>query len=252
MKDARWTVLAVLASAAMVIVSLIRGTPGEIVPAGELAPAPTHSAVPSPSQLRLDDDFARSGPGTFVLDRSAGPVLGSAGTLRRFHIAVEGNITQEIDEFARVVDAVLGDPRSWTASRQLRFQRVPEGVPADFTIHLVTRVTADKMCATGGMDIRVDGVPFTSCRLAHKVVINLDRWRLSVPDYVNGGVPLETYRQYVINHEVGHELGHGHEACPAPGRPAPTMSTQTLGLNGCTANPWPFLDGKRYAGPPVA
>ncbi len=241
----------------MVIVSLVRGTPDKPRKPEKVAtivPSASPSVEPAPQTpvLQLDGEFPRTGPGTFLYAQSEGPMLGDAGNLLRFHLAVESNLPDEIDEFTRMVDAVLGDPRSWIASRQLRFQREPEAVAADFTIHLVTRETANRMCRTGGLDIRVDGVPFTSCRITHKVVINLDRWRLSVPDYVNGGIPLETYREYVINHEVGHELGHGHEACPARGRPGPTMQTQTLGLKGCTANPWPYVGGKRYAGSPVA
>ena len=46
------------------------------------------------------------------------------------------------------------------------------------------------------------------------MIINLDRWRLSVPHFVDAGVPLDAYRTYVVNHEVGHQLGHGHERCP--------------------------------------
>jgi hypothetical protein len=252
MKDTRLTLLALLASAVMVIVTLVRGAHGTSADATELVSEPKVVAAQPAPVLQRGGDFARSGPGTFTYEGSQGPVLGAAGNVRRFHIAVEENLTEEIDEFARTVDTVLGDPRGWTASGQLRFQRVPEGTPADFTLHLVTRETAYQMCRTAGLDVRVDGVSFTSCRLTHKVIINLDRWRLSVPDYVSSGVPLETYRAYVINHEVGHELGRGHEACPATGQLAPTMAQQTLGLKGCTANPWPFVDGKRYAGPPVA
>ncbi|GAB3857578.1 hypothetical protein GCM10029963_55880 [Micromonospora andamanensis] len=55
---------------------------------------------------------------------------------------------------------------------------------------------------------------YTSCRLPGQVIINLARWLEAVPDY---GAPLEVYRAYVINHEVGHEFGEGHEACPVPG-----------------------------------
>ncbi|HCT78407.1 MAG TPA: hypothetical protein DGG94_05695 [Micromonosporaceae bacterium] len=244
-----------LAGVVLVVLGWLRGTPeAQVVAKPRTDPTVQPSAEPSQSAgpvLQIAGDFPKSGPGTFLIGKTGGPLIGSSGTLKRFRIAVESNVPDEIEEFTRMVDLTLADPRSWIAGKQHRFQRVAEGAAYDFTVHLVTRETAYQMCSVSGLDIRQDGVPYTSCQQVRKVIINLDRWRLSVPDYVNGGIPLETYRQYVINHEVGHELGRGHEACPGPGKPAPTMFRQTLGLKGCTANPWPYLDGKRYAGAPV-
>jgi hypothetical protein len=184
------------------------------------------------------------GAGTFIDVGSEGRILGTAGTLRRFHIAVENGINEDADAFATTVDEVLGDQRSWIASGQFRLQRVPRSAPAEFTIFLASPATSEEMCAVGGLHTE----KFTSCRLQGKVIINDARWLTSIPDY---GASLEVYRSYAINHEVGHQLGHGHEACVAAGQPAPVMQQQTYGLKGCVANAWPFVNGQRYTGPPV-
>ena len=73
--------------------------------------------------------------------------------------------------------------------------------------------------------------------LRDRAVINLARWATAVPDY-HGDIA--TYRQYVVNHEVGHALGNGHEPCPGPGQIAPVMLQQTLSLDGCVKNAWPY------------
>jgi hypothetical protein len=260
-----------LAAALLVGVDLLRGardpaptrqvasTPAATgSPEATAGPPPSPPAQPSPGArdapvYRMDGEFPSSGPGTWAYAKVRGKVLGLAGPIRRFRVAVEKNVAEEeMDEFTRLVDETLGDARSWTGGRQYRLRRVPSGSSYHFTIYLATGESAHRLCASGGMDIRLDGVSYTSCRLPGRVVINLNRWRLSVPDYLRDKIDLRAYRQYVINHEVGHELGRFHEGCPGTGRPAPVMQQQTYGLQGCTANAWPYVGGRRYTGPPVA
>ncbi|KAB1932614.1 DUF3152 domain-containing protein [Micromonospora sp. ALFpr18c] len=215
-------------------------------------PSLSPSASPSaPPVLRLPGAVPSAGTGRFGYDDRSGPVLGRAGELRRYRVAVESGSAEDAAGFGAAVETALAGPGSWVDSGQLRLQQVPGSAPRDFTVYLATARTAGRMCVEGGVDIRIDGRPYTSCRAPGQVIINLDRWRLSVPHYVSAGVPLSVYRTYVVNHEVGHQLGHRHEGCPGSGRPAPVMMQQTLFLNGCRVNPWPYLDGRRYAGPPL-
>ncbi|WP_370518980.1 DUF3152 domain-containing protein, partial [Micromonospora sp. AMSO12t] len=234
-------------------------TAGELAPAPMLAPgaasplpsapAATPSAVePPPAVLRLPGPVPSAGRGSFGYDDRVGPVLGDAGTLRRYRVAVESGAGEDAGEFAAAVERALAGPGSWVDG-ELRLQQVRAASRHDFTVYLATARTAGRLCAAGGVNIRVGGKPYTSCRAPGKVIINLDRWRLSVPHFVSAKVPLSVYRTYVVNHEVGHQLGHRHERCPGRGRVAPVMMQQTLFLNGCVANPWPYRDGRRYAGP---
>lgn len=187
--------------------------------------------------------YPMTGPGSFDYAGGTGPMLGGSGPPRRYRVAVEERVGQDAADFAAQVDAILGDRQGWTASGQLRLQRVPSPGAADFTVLLATPATSERMCAAGGLHTE----RYTSCRLPGQVIVNLARWLTAVPGY---GAPLAVYRAYAINHEVGHELGHGHEACPGGG-PAPVMQQQTYGLRGCTANGWPYLGGRRHSGRPV-
>ena len=178
--------------------------------------------------------FVQKGAGTVSLVDGMSPVYGR-GPLKRFVVEVEDGIGVDGPAFAHAVQATLADPRSWGHGGQMSFQRVGAAQAAvkqyDFRVTLVSPASMETYCpgvGTGG---------YTSCRYADRAVINLARWMTAVPDY-QGDIP--TYRLYVVNHEVGHALGHGHEQCPGPGKLAPVMQQQTLGLNRCLKNPWPY------------
>jgi len=224
--------------------------PGPGVTAGVAAsptagPTPTATAPPTPS---APPSYAMNGPGTYVYASGSSAVLGTAGGLRTYRVAVETGIPVAAEDFAAIVDRTLGDQRSWIGGANVRLQRVAgDAASSGFTVALVTPGTAQKLCGAVGLDIFWHGEPYTSCQAGARAVINLSRYLKAVPNY---GAPLADYQQYAINHEVGHVLGHGHELCPTKGQPAPVMQQQTFDLQGCTANSWPYLNGQRYAGPP--
>ena len=78
-----------------------------------------------------------------------------------------------------------------------------------------------------------------------RVFINEARW-------IRGAVPFEgdvgSYRQYVINHEVGHAIGYvRHEPCDQQGGLAPVMMQQTFSTandGGAKFDPDQVNDGK--------
>ncbi len=209
----------------------------------------TSPSTKAPPVYRLPGKPPERGENSFTIGTTKGAIAGRSGTLRRYRVAVEVGSKEDVEEFGAIVDRTLSDPRSWTAGGQVRLQRVPQGADYDFTVYLATRYTAHEMCARGGTNNNINGISYTSCRAVGQVIINLDRWRLSVAHFIEAKIPLAVYREYVVNHETGHELGRSHERCPGDGEVAPVMMQQTLFLDGCKANAWPYVKGKLYRGP---
>ncbi len=126
--------------------------------------------------------------GAFSYVTGYGPVLGSAGPIRRFRVAVEKPVGAAVAAaFADEVNRTLGDRRSWIADRRFRLQRVPISAHAEFTVFLASARTSERMCRTGGLETGA----YTSCRLSRRVIVNDDRWVGAVRGY---GAPLTTYR----------------------------------------------------------
>ncbi len=207
--------------------------PSQAAPSGapatpSAAAIPTATPAPTPTPTPITT-FPRTGPGTYRFATGQSGIFGTAGRLEHYRVAVESNSPVSATDFATMVDATLSDPRSWIAGRNVRLQRVPQSSGSDFTVYLVTAGTAGQLCGAAGFDIEWHGEPYSSCSLGPRVLINMTRYLTAIPDY---GAPLVNYQQYAINHEVGHALGHGHELCPGPGKPAPVMQQQTFGLHG--------------------
>lgn len=198
--------------------------------AEELASAPVSKADPGAKPA------PESGTGKLTpvaLPTIAAPEVNPVRTVR-IGLQVEGGAGVNAAEAAAIISSTLGDKRGWQTRDQVRFRAVsPAALAAgdvDITIVLASPDLTDKLCAP----LRTKGE--VSCFNTRKVVLNVRRWTEGVPGYSTNRA---AYRQYMVNHETGHGLYHGHVECPRKGALAPVMLQQSKGLDGCLQNPWP-------------
>lgn len=212
-------------------------------------------------ELPAGADFTQKGEGTYRVVGTPGAKAGQ-GKEKKFTyvVEIENGIKAETfggdDAFAAMVDATLTNPKSWAHDEKFAFEHVADSPDAqpDLRIQLSSVDTTHGLC---GHDIAME----TSCFYSdgNRVVINESRW-------IRGATPFQgdlgAYRQYLINHEVGHGIGYAaHEPCGGNGELAPIMMQQTLSLSNtelskidatevykddgavCAANPWPYPFG---------
>jgi len=162
-----------------------------------------------------------------VVPGTAAPGAGAA--LLRYRVEIEAGLPFDGPAVAAAVHATLADPRGWTTSGHA-FERV-DGDAFDMRVILASPALTDQLCAP----LLTRGE--VSCRNGDAVVLNALRWGVGIEGYAGD---LASYREYLVNHEVGHRIGRGHVSCPGAGEVAPVMMQQTYGLDGCRANPWPL------------
>ncbi|MFF0591265.1 DUF3152 domain-containing protein [Streptomyces sp. NPDC003781] len=190
------------------------------------------------------DSIPSSGPGTFATAGGGGDLVGGRGRTLTYVVQVEDSIGIPAQDVAAEVERILADERGWTADGKVGFRRVSGGA-SDFRVRLATAGTVDDICGQYGLDTGGE----VNCNVGQDVMVNLKRWLLATQYYADD---VTSYRALIINHEVGHFLGHGHEGCPGAGRPAPVMMQQIKGLHGCRTNVWPYdAEGRAVTGPAV-
>lgn len=135
-------------------------------------------------------------------------------------------------EFENSIFRTLNDPRGWPRAGAT-FTYSSDSSNCDFVIYLSQ---PSLMTSFSG-----DCSDEYSCRVGDNVIINEDRWNGATTQMLKAGMSLSRYRIMVINHEVGHRLGHidNEPSCPAPQAPAPLMQEQSMSLRGCIPNEWP-------------
>ncbi|MFD0582716.1 DUF3152 domain-containing protein [Dactylosporangium darangshiense] len=242
------------------------------------APSPTPSKKPSPKpistvkaggdtgggKVNTNDGVPNLGSGTFTKAAGGTGVVGSAdaATLVKYQVEMENGITWGANpvwttgSLADEVDRAIASPLGWTMSAahpvtynlgqthingaSWKFQRVSDG-NYNVVLRLATPGTVDKLCKAVG--VTTQGI--YSCRYGKTILLNLRRWLKGI----DGQAGVDFHAETVL-HEMGHFLGFDHMKCPGSGQAAPVMQTQTIALNGCKPNAFPFAeDGTFVQGP---
>ncbi|HEU5469648.1 MAG TPA: DUF3152 domain-containing protein [Actinophytocola sp.] len=204
--------------------------PSEELPppeATELPVTPVDVNVPT-AELPNGGPFTPAGAGSWHIVAGTGPRVGGGGKLYTYTVEVEDGIDASAfggdEAFARLIDQTLADPRGWTTGGRVSVQRVDSGNPT-MRVSLSTPETVHRPDKCGY------GIKYeSSCyrRSEQRVLINLARW-------VRGATAFDgdilTYRQYAINHEVGHAFNNQHVGCGTEGALAPVMMQQTFGVS---------------------
>jgi hypothetical protein len=203
------------------------------------APKPSTSPSPSASPAQAQGrQTTRPRPPVKIAERGSGAFAvafgrsgrNGIGKLIRYQVDVERDLPFRPTPVGQAVHDTLSDARGWALAGWATFERVDSG-PVDLHILVATPGTVDRLCRGADRDGDL------SCRVSDRIVINAQAWVAAESTF---GADLESYRDYLVNHEIGHLLGKSHSSCPGSGVPAPVMMRHNNGVGECRPNAWPL------------
>lgn len=183
------------------------------------------------------------------------------GPTRWVRIEIEDGVPIDPDIVTPYVMSILGDAQGWTAHGRVSFGRT-DGV-ADIRIVFASPKTAESLCPRphdpATVDIEPPDVPVVvplpqaspspsaspsaspdeaeSCADQGILVVSAYQWAAGAKAF---GDDTAAWRDYMINHPIGHLLGEPDAPCGGTGQLAPVMQNQELDITPCLANGWPF------------
>lgn len=220
--------------------------PEPVAVASAGAPSAEKSAPPSPSPSLRAASGPTPEPGSGLLgtrvaveDELSGKLVVVSGSrlapadgkVWRVQIAVEKGLPVDPEVFAESVLATLNDPRGWNAADGSTFAWT-DSDRYDARVVLASPGTTDRLC------LPLDTIGELSCGIEETAVLNFKRWAKGSQAWES----TERYRQYLVNHEVGHVIGYHHDVCAGEGEHATVMVQQTTTTSGCIPEPWPVPD----------
>jgi hypothetical protein len=127
------------------------------------------------------------------------------------------------------METVLNDPRSWGVIFKLSQDSKP-----DIVVKLVGKSDITRLFPS---EPHLHGLSVCDSRTNPvRIYMCAENWMC--PPAASRYRDIYSYRTYLVLHEFGHALGHGHAECPGKGLPAPVMMQQTLGTGECYPDPW--------------
>lgn len=191
-------------------------------------------AVSAQSAALSDDEK------TAILNKAQETAQNSGKPVTQYHycIATKGNVGSA-DEFGNAAFRILNDEHGWPRAGAI-FDQSTDG-NCDF--NLVLSQASEMTSFSPSCSVEY------SCRVDNNVIVNDDRWNGGTQQWLAAGGNLARYRTMVINHEVGHRLGHidNETTCAGEGQLAPLMQEQSMHLDGCKVNEYP-LDSELWIG----